>query len=288
MTNNGGPADIDTRATMVDQAVGARRVRRPGISPPLAVVAGLGIAFLALPLGALVLRAPWGDMWQILTTDPARQALLLSAITATSATVLCLVLGAPIALMLARGRSRGLWIVRSLVVLPLVLPPIVGGVALLSAFGRTTPVGDWLYGTLGWQLPFTTAAVVVAETFVAMPFVVLTIEAALRTHGESLEEAAAVLGASRWQRLRMVTAPTLAPAVIAAAVLGFARALGEFGATVTFAGSFPGTTQTLPLAIYGQFESDPQAAIAMSVLLLVFTAVILMLFRRRIAGWNQS
>ena len=275
-----------TGSVNVEPSTRRREVRGP-VSAGLVLLAGFGLIFLGLPLVGLLARAPWGSMVEILTSGPALQALRLSAISATLATLCCLAFGVPLAVVLARVNARGMWVIRTLVVLPLVLPPVVGGAALLAVFGRSSTLGAWLYSSFGWQLPFTTAGVVVAEAFVAMPFVVLTVESALRTQGESYAEAASTLGASRWQVFRMITLPMVAPAVIAGAVLGFARALGEFGATVTFAGNFPGVTTTLPLAIYGGFDSDPRAATALSVLLLAFTATVLVFFRGHIAGWRR-
>ena len=211
-------------------------------------------------------------------------ALRLSLITASLATVVCLLLGVPLAWVLARGAFPGRRLVRALVTVPLVLPPVVGGVALLLVFGRRGLVGEWLDATFGFSLPFTTAGVVVAEAFVAMPFLVISVEGALRGADSRYEEAAATLGASRWTAFRRVTLPLIAPGVAAGAVLCWARALGEFGATITFAGNFPGRTQTMPLAVYLALEQDLDAAIVLSLVLLVVSVVILAALRDRWLG----
>jgi molybdate transport system permease protein len=193
----------------------------------------------------------------------------------------CLLLGVPLAWLLARTAFPGRRLVRALVTVPLVLPPVVGGVALLLVFGRRGLVGEWLDATFGFTLPFTTAGVVLAEAFVAMPFLVISVEGALRAADARFEEAAATLGATRWTAFRRVTLPLIAPGVAAGAVLCWARALGEFGATITFAGNFPGRTQTMPLAVYLALEQDVDAAIVLSLVLLVVSVVILAGLRDR-------
>ena len=221
-----------------------------------------------LPLLALVVRAPWGDLIPLLTRPESLAALRLSLLTSTTAAGLCLLVGVPLALVLARGTGRTVALVRALVVVPLVLPPVVGGVALLLAYGRRGLVGAPLDGATGWSLPFSTPAVVVAEAFVALPFLVIAVEAALRSADPRLAQVAATLGASRTTVLRRVTLPAVAPALAAGTVLCWARALGEFGATVTFAGSLPGTTRVLPTEVVVALETDPAAATALSLLLL--------------------
>jgi molybdate transport system permease protein len=196
-------------------------------------------------------------------------------VCATAATVISVVLGVPLAWVLARARTRGISVLRALVTLPLVLPPVVGGVALLLAFGRQGVLGRPLDALTGVTLPFTTAGVVVAETFVAMPFLVVTVEGAFRAADRGYEEAAATLGASRLTVFRRVTLPLVGPSLVAGTVLCWARALGEFGATITFAGSFPGRTQTMPLAVYLALQSDPEAAIALSLVLLLVSVAVL-------------
>ncbi len=250
----------------------------------LAIPAITGLAVLVLPLAGLLIRAPWSTLPQRLTEPGVLAALRLSLLTATLATVACLLAGVPLAWLLARARFPGRRLVRALVTVPLVLPPVVGGVALLLVFGRRGLVGEWLDATFGFSLPFTTAGVVVAEAFVAMPFLVISVEGALRGADARYEEAAATLGASRWTTFRRVTLPLIGPGVAAGAVLCWARALGEFGATITFAGNFPGRTQTMPLAVYLALEQDLDAAIVLSLVLLVVSVVILAGLRDRWLG----
>ncbi|MYV98302.1 ABC transporter permease [Streptomyces sp. SID3343] len=241
----------------------------------------IGLAFLVLPLVGLLVRAPWSDLGSRLGSTEVREALKLSLFTATLATGLVLVFGVPLAWLLARTDFPGRRFVRALVTLPLVLPPVVGGVALLLVLGRNGILGTWLDDTFGYTLPFTTTGVVVAEAFVAMPFLVISVEGALRAADPRYEEAAATLGASRWTAFRRVTLPLIAPGVAAGAVLAWARALGEFGATITFAGNFPGKTQTMPLAVYLALETDPEAAIVLSLVLLAVSVLILAGLRER-------
>ena len=235
------------------------------------VPAGLGVAFVALPLLAMVARVDWVDFPSLVTSESARHALLLSLRTSATSTVLCLLLGVPLAVVLARGRIRGRGLLRSLVLLPLVVPPVVSGIALLYTFGRRGLLGGTL-DVLGWQVAFSTTAVVLAQTFVALPFLVLSLEGALRTADAEYDVVAATLGARPTTVFRRVTLPLVAPGLASGAMLAFARALGEFGATITFAGSLQGVTRTLPLEIYLQRETDPDAAVALS-LLLVLVAV---------------
>lgn len=250
---------------------------------PLALLlpALLGLAFLVLPLIGLLVRAPWGSLGERLAQPAIRRALVLSLQTATIATVVCIALGVPLAWLLARVEFPGRRIVRALVTVPLVLPPVVGGVALLLVLGRRGLIGGWLDETFGITLPFTTAGVVVAEAFVAMPFLVIAVEGALRGADVRYEEAAATLGASRWTTFTHVTLPLVAPGVAAGAVLCWARALGEFGATITFAGNFPGRTQTMPLAVYLALETDLDAAIVLSLILLAVSIGILATLREK-------
>ncbi len=255
--------------------------RRGPVPVPLLVPALVGLAFLVLPLVALLVRAPWSSLPDQLTSPEVWQALRLSLLCATAATVVSLVLGVPLAWLLARVEFRGRGFVRALVTLPLVLPPVVGGVALLMALGRNGVVGQWLESWFGISLPFTTAGVVVAEAFVAMPFLVISVEGTLRAADPRYEEAATTLGASRFTAFRRVTLPLIAPGIAAGAVLAWARALGEFGATITFAGNFPGRTQTMPLAVYLALQSDPEAAIALSLVLLTVSVAVLAGLRDR-------
>jgi len=240
--------------------------------------------FLLLPLAGLRIRAPWKDLPDLLSTPEVRQALRLSLLSATGATALAVFFGVPLAWFLARSRHRWVSLLRALVTLPLVLPPVVGGVALLTALGRNGILGRHLDAWFGITLPFTTAAVVIAETFVALPFLVVSVEGALRTADQGLEEAAATLGARPFSTFRRVTLPLIAPSLIAGSVLSWARALGEFGATITFAGNFPGTTQTMPLAVYLAMERSPDQAIALSLVLLLVCVAALALLRERWLG----
>ncbi len=250
---------------------------------PIAILvpALLGLLFLILPLAGLLIRTPWSTLPQRLTGSGIHQALRLSLQTATAATLLCLLLGVPLAWLLARVDFPGRRLVRALVTVPLVLPPVVGGVALLLVFGRRGIIGTWLDSEFGITIPFTTTAVVLAEAFVAMPFLVITVEGALRGADTCYEEAAATLGAGRWTTFTQVTLPLVAPGITAGAVLCWARALGEFGATITFAGNFPGRTQTTPIAVYLALETDLQAAIVLSLILLTVSVTILAVLRDR-------
>ena len=263
---------------------GRRRAVRGRPPLILLVPALLGLAFLVVPLAGLLVSAPWSTLPSRLLTDEVGQALRLSLQCASLATTLCLVLGIPLAWLLARSGLPGRGLMRALVTVPLVLPPVVGGVALLLVFGRRGLIGQYLDAWFGVSLPFTTAGVVVAEAFVAMPFLVIAVEGALRAADPRFEEAAATLGASRWLTFRRVTLPSIMPGVVAGAVLCWARALGEFGATITFAGNFPGETTTMPLAVYLALETDPDAAIVLSIVLLVVSVAVLAGLRDRWIG----
>jgi molybdate transport system permease protein len=263
----------------------ARRAARGGGSrsapAPLLAPAVVAVAFLVLPLIGLLVRAPWGRLGPVLAGSDATQALVLSLWTASVATAISLVIGVPLAWVLARAAFPGKRLLRALVTLPLVLPPVVGGVALLLAFGRAGFVGRYLDSWFGLTIPFTPLAVVMAETFVAMPFLVITVEGALRSADQGFEEAAATLGATRMTVFRRVTVPLIAPSLGAGGILCWARALGEFGATITFAGSFPGRTETMPIAVYYALENDPDAAIALSLVLLLVSVAVLVSLRDR-------
>lgn len=250
----------------------------PGLLLAPALVA---IAFLALPLLGLLVRAPWGRLGAILSQSDTLQALELSLWTATTATAVALLIGVPLAWVLARSNLPGLRFLRALVTLPMVMPPVVGGVALLLAFGREGFIGKLLDQWFGLTIPFSPLAVVMAQTFVAMPFLIITVEGALRSADQGFEEAAATLGASRMHIFRRVTLPMVGPSLVAGAVLCWARALGEFGATITFAGSFPGRTETMPIAVYYALETDPDAAVALSLVLLVVSVSVLVGLRDR-------
>jgi molybdate transport system permease protein len=243
--------------------------------------ASLAIAFFAIPLVGILQRADWGSVWDDLTTEQSLDALRLSIVCSLSAATLSIVFGTPLAWVLARTAVPGRPFIRGLVLLPMVLPPVVGGVALLAAFSLRSPIGEWLHDTFGIQLTFSTAGAIMAETFVAMPFFVITDEGALRTMDQRFEDAASSLGAGRLTVFRRVTLPMIAPSVMAGAVLAWARALGEFGATITFAGNIAGRTQTLPLAVYLRLETDQSSAIALSLVLLVVSLVVLVSLRDR-------
>ena len=251
------------------------------VPAPLLVPAAVAVAFLVLPLVGLLVRTPWSQLGTQLTEPGVGQALRLSILSASLATLVSLVLGVPLAWVLARSDARGRTVLRALVTVPLVLPPVVGGVALFLVLGRQGIVGRWLFETAGVTIPFTTTAVVIAETFVAMPFLVISVEGALRAADARFEDAAATLGADRWTTFRRVTLPLVSPGIAAGAVLCWARALGEFGATITFAGNFPGTTQTMPLAVYLALQRDPEAAIVLSLVLLAVSLGTLLLLRDR-------
>ena len=251
-------------------------------------LASVTVAFLAVPLVGLLSKVSWSTLWSDITTPTALDALRLSLICSLWATGLSLCFGLPLAWVLARVEFRGRSLVRALAILPMVLPPVVGGVALLLAFGRDGVVGRALYDWTGVQLTFSTAGAVLAETFVAMPFLVITVEAALRTMDRRYEEAAAALGAGRWTTFRRVTLPIISSSVVAGAALTWARALGEFGATITFAGDVQGRTQTLPLAVYLALQGDEHVAIALSLALLVVSIVVLVALRGRWLGALRS
>lgn len=248
----------------------------------LLLPAAAGVLLLTVPLAALAWRADWPSFLSLVTSDPALAALRLSLVTAGLSTAACLALGIPLAVVLARSTGRGMRAVRALVLIPLVLPPVVSGLALLYAFGRRGPIGEHLH-ELGIQVAFSTAAVVLAQVFVSLPFFVLALEGALRTHGIRYDSVAATLGASPGTVLARVTLPLVLPGLVTATVLAFARALGEFGATLTFAGNLSGVTRTLPLEIYLQRESDAPAAVALS-LVLVAAALVLALVAYRPAA----
>jgi molybdate transport system permease protein len=236
-------------------------------------IAAIGALFVLLPLAAMVLRVNWAEFVPLVTSEASVDALWLSLRTSLAATALCIVLGVPLALVLARASFPGQRLVRSLVLLPLVLPPVVGGIALLYTFGRRGLIGEHL-DALGITIAFSTTAVVLAQTFVALPFLVLSLEGALRTVGTRYEAVGATLGAAPSTVLRRITLPLVLPALVSGAVLSFARALGEFGATLSFAGSLQGTTRTLPLEIYLQREASPDTAVALSLVLVAVAVVV--------------
>lgn len=248
---------------------------------PVAILAAVGVAFVAVPLVALLIRAPWSRVGSELSASGAWVALRLSIEVSLAAAALSFVLGAPIGWVLARARLPARALLRAVAILPLVLPPVVGGVALLSALGRSGVVGRWLQ-PIGIQLTFTTTGAVLATTFVSMPLVIITVEAGLRSIDPRFEQVAAAMGASGGYALRRVTLPVLRPHLVAGLALAWARALGEFGATITFAGNLAGRTQTLPLAVYQARQTDPGGAILTSLLLVVLSLVVLVALRDRI------
>ena len=260
-------------------------MRRTGRGIVPAALAAGALALVVLPLVGLASRTPWSTIGVDLRQHDALLALRLSLVCSLGALGLSIVLGIPLAWVLARYRFRGRALARALVTLPMVLPPVVGGIALLYAFGRRGFAGRWLYDATGWRLPFTIGGAIVAEAFVAMPFLVITAEVAFRSIDRRAEDAAATLGASPAYRFRRVTLPAVAPALAAGAALCWARALGEFGATITFAGNFPGTTQTMPLAIYENIEGGNDGiALALSLVLLAVSLIVLVSLRDRWLG----
>jgi molybdate transport system permease protein len=279
MTTTAQP--IRARASARRRRAGVQRVPAPAIA-----LAAIAVAFFVLPIVGLLGRAPWSELWGQLGDPVTSDALRLSLVCSIGATVLSVVFGVPLAWVLARTEFFGRRLVRAFVVLPMILPPVVGGVALFLAFGRRGIVGEQLDDWFGLTLPFTTAGAIVAETFVAMPFFVIPVEAALRGMDRRYEDAAATLGARRWTSFRRVTLPMIGPSLAAGAALAWARALGEFGATITFAGNFQGRTQTMPLAIFLAFESGrPESAIALSLVLVAISLVVLVSLRDRWLRW---
>ncbi len=255
---------------------------RSRIPLPLWILAVVGTVFVALPMVALLIRAPWGDLSNALSGVGASSALRLSIIVSLASTALSIAMGVPIAWVLARSRFPGRSVLRAIVVLPVVLPPVVGGIGLLSALGRGGVVGRWLFNGLGIQLTFTVWGAIAATTFVAMPLMVLATESGLRSLDQRYEGAAAALGASPRYAIRRIVLPMLAPQLAAGAVLAWARALGEFGATITFAGNLAGRTQTLPLAVYEARNTDPGGAIFLSLILVVLSVGVLVAMGGRI------
>lgn len=278
------------RARPTERARVTDRVRRAdraleyrGLPPWIWPVAAAGALLIVLPLAAMTLRVDWPGFWGLVTSEGALAALGLSLRTAVLSTLICIVLGVPMALVLARSRFPGQSLLRALVLLPLVLPPVVGGLALLYTLGRNGFIGQWLEAG-GIQIVYTTTAVVLAQVFVSLPFLVLSVEGSLRVAGRGHEQIAATLGARPSRVLTHVTVPILLPALVTGAVLAFARALGEFGATLTVAGSLEGVTRTLPLQVYLVRETDPDQAVALS-LVLVAVAIVIMLVAHRPTRW---
>src|SRR5438270_3362322 len=259
-------------------------MRRERAPLAIGILAAAGAAFFVLPLVGLVVRTPWADALKAVTSSDTLEALRLSLVASLSATGVALVLGVPLAWVYARIDFPGRSILRALTTLPMVLPPVVGGIALLLAFGRRGLLGSWLESTFGISLPFTTAGVVFAETFVAMPFLVLTVEAGLRSMDRRYEDAARTLGAKRWTIFTRGTLPLIGPSLFAGPVLCWARALGGVGATLPSAGNFPGVTQTMPLAVYLLLETNPEGSFVLSLVLLLVSLVVLVGLRHRWLG----
>jgi molybdate transport system permease protein len=260
------------------------RRRRPGEPAiPLLLVppAVVGVVFLLLPTLGLLIRAPWSGLRSIYAHTGVADALRISVVTSLQATGVSLVLGVPLAWLIARLRLPGMGLVRAIVTIPLVLPPVVGGVALFLALGRKGFLGRYLSSWFGLELPFTQHGIVLAQAFVAMPFLVVTLEGAFRIADRGLEEAAATLGASRTRIFTQVAVPLVVPSLVAGTVLCWARALGEFGATVIFGGNVPGSTQTMPTAVLDAFQNDPQSAVALSLPLMLVALVVLGALRDR-------
>ena len=258
--------------------------RYSGLPRWVFVPAAAGALFIVLPLAAMATRVEWSNFFGLVTSKSSVAALELSLRTSAMSTLLCVLFGVPMAMVLARTSFRGQSLVRSFVLLPLVLPPVVGGIALLYTFGRKGLLGH-SFEVLGINIAFSTTAVVLAQTFVALPFLVVSLEGTLRTAGQRYERVAATLGARPTTVLRRVTLPLVLPGLASGAVLSFARALGEFGATLTFAGSLQGTTRTLPLEIYLQRETDPDAAVALSLVLVVVAVLVVSLVNgQRVRG----
>jgi molybdate transport system permease protein len=265
---------VTTTADTVPRALG----RAPLV---LLVPGALAGALLVVPLVTLVLDTPWRSFLDELGTQAVRDALRITALASAVTVIACVLLGTPLAWLLARVEFPGRSVLRAAVTVPLVLPPVVAGVALVTALGRNGLAGSALRDLTGVTLPYTTTAVVIAHTFVSMPFYVLSVEGALRASGERYDVVAATLGADRWTTFRRITLPLAMPGVVAGAVLAWARSLGEFGATITFAGNYPGTTQTMPSLIYQALQGDPEVARTLSMILLIVSITILAALRNR-------
>ncbi len=272
--------DVADGRSVLPRRVRGRSRSGSGLPGWVFAPAAVGGLFIVLPLVAMLSTVQWSSFWALITSESSLDALWLSLKTSTASTLLCVLVGTPMALVLARASFPGLRMARSLVLLPLVLPPVVGGIALIYTFGRQGLLGSYLE-VLGIRVAFTTTAVVIAQTFVALPFLVLSLEGSLRTAGRRYEAVAATLGANPTTVLRRVTLPLALPGLLSGAVLAFARALGEFGATLTFAGSLQGVTRTLPLEIYLQRETDADAAVALSLVLVIVAVLIVLATRGR-------
>ena len=251
------------------------------VSPVLKVVALIAVIFVALPLLSIFVRVPWSDLGNMLSQKSTREALLISLQTSIIAAVISCLFGVPLAWSLARSESRGLSVLRVVCITPMVLPPVVGGIALLTAFGRQGIVGQYLYDWFNISLPFTRTAVVMSQVFVAIPFLVLAVEAAFRQSDRGLEDAARTMGASPSRVFFTIAIPSARPAIVAGIALAWARSLGEFGASITFAGSFPGRTQTLPMAVYELVSVDYRLSLVLSLVLILISVAVLAAMRDR-------
>jgi molybdate transport system permease protein len=256
-------------------------VKSQRVSPVLKVVALIAVIFVALPLLSIFVRVPWSDLGNMLSQKSTREALLISLQTSIIAAVISCLFGVPLAWSLARSESRGLSVLRVVCITPMVLPPVVGGIALLTAFGRQGIVGQYLYDWFNISLPFTRTAVVMSQVFVAIPFLVLAVEAAFRQSDRGLEDAARTMGASPSRVFFTIAIPSARPAIVAGIALAWARSLGEFGASITFAGSFPGRTQTLPMAVYELVSVDYRLSLVLSLVLILISVAVLAAMRDR-------
>ncbi|MEY2767266.1 MAG: molybdate transporter permease subunit [Actinomycetota bacterium] len=250
-------------------------------SRTLTLLAALAVAFVVLPLLGVALRLPWSDAWSLATSATARRAAWVSLQTSVVAAVLAAVLGIPLGWWLARTRARGVGLVRSFVVMPMILPPVVAGIALLSVFGRSGVIGQPLLEWWGISIPFTRTAVVIAQVFVSIPFLVLAVESSFRQQDAGLEDAARTLGASPMRVFVTVALPGARPAIVAGVALAWARSIGEFGASITFAGSFPGRTQTLPMSVYELVSTDYPAALSVSFAMMLLSVLVIASLRGR-------
>ncbi len=262
-----------------------RKVSARPLPAFLLVPAVVGIIFFLIPLIGLVAKTPWGNLMSLLGSEIVMESLRLSMISSVTASFFALVIGVPTAFLLARASFPGRSIVRGVVLLPLVLPPVVGGAALLFGLGRNGLLGGPIESLTGLTLPFSIWGVIVAATFVATPFLIITVEGALRSADRRYEDAAATLGASRWTTFSRITLPAIGPSLVAGLVLTWARAFGEFGATITFAGNLQGRTQTMPLAVFVALEQNRDAAIAISLIMVVVSLAVLISIRDR---WWRS
>ena len=254
---------------------------QPRVSPSLKIIAAVAAIFVALPLVSIIVRVPWSDLGDMLSQKSTRDALLISLQTSIIAALLSCLFGVPLAWFLARSVTKGLSVLRVICITPMVLPPVVGGIALLTAFGRQGILGQYLYDCFNTSLPFTRTAVVMAQVFVAMPFLVLAVEAAFRQSDQGLEDAARTMGASPSRVFFTIALPAARPAIIAGIALAWARSLGEFGASITFAGSFPDRTQTLPMAVYELVSVDYHLSLVLSLVLIFISVGVLAAMRDR-------